>query len=215
ASTTPGTWTSITGSNLSRTQIFVDDKKVPLTNLLFSDALGKEVKYRVQDDLSAGSHGLYAFDANSKLKSQTIFFSVFRSPNVLIPLVVPVISIKDVEVTGLENNNVWRTGVTKNITWTASGGGEIDILVCNRALVSCIQLVSKSKNDGTEAIKLLSTTQVGKGYVIVRKYRDDSVKALSADFTVSAPSAFMQGKMQLASAWQAFQNFLVRIAMGK
>jgi hypothetical protein len=213
-SATPGTWIVITGTGLSRTQVFVDSMRVSLANILF-DAAGKEVKYRVEDKLTAGDHSLYILDPQSKQSSRPVTFSVIKN-TLAAPVVNPPLTvIKNVKVGGLDKGKVWFTGTSKTVSWTAAGTSKIDILVCQRALGSCLQLVSKTANDGAETVKLLPTAKTGASYVMVRKYRDDSVKAVSADFTVSAPSAFSQGKMQLASVWQAIENFLAKVVAGE
>lgn len=214
ASTTPGTWVSILGANLSRTQIFVDGKKVPLANLIFSDVLGKEVKYRVQD-LAAGSHSLSVFDSATKLQSNSVSFTVNKTATS--PAVAPLSPtlVKYVKVVGLDSGSIWRVGTEKAVTWLALGTGEIDILICSKTPVVCVQVANKTANDGSEVVKMPSTVKVGQSYAVVRKYKDDSVKGVSTNFNVATPSAFMRGRMQLASAWEAMQVFLTRIILGQ
>ncbi|MDQ5957738.1 MAG: hypothetical protein QG665_62 [Patescibacteria group bacterium] len=210
---TPGEWLVIFGSNLTRTQIFVDAKKVPLANLIFNDVAGKQVKYRVQD-LSTGAHNVYALDKGGKLKSNTLSFMVNRTSTTTVATSTPKL-VKYVKIDKLDRGNTWRKGTEKKVSWLALGTGEIDILVCAKSGTPCVQVANKTANDSAEVVKMPSTVKVGNSYVVVRKYRDDTVKAASAGFMVSEPSAFMQGKMQLASAWQALENFLVRVAVGE
>ncbi len=205
----PNAWVVVSGAGLFQTQLFVDDKKVPLANLIFSDSSGKVIKYRVQDMLGV-NHTMYALDPVSKQKSNTLAFVVNQSnitPSV--PSSAPV--VKNVVVQSLGGGSVWQIGTEKKVSWQAAGTGELDILICSGVPTVCTQLISKTSNDGFEFLKLNTNIKIGKSYIVVRKYKDDLVKAQSLEFTVTSPSAFYRTKLQLASVLEGFQSLLLKL----
>ncbi len=156
-------------------------------------------------------NGNLIFDADP-LNFRTVAIPLSNTSTSTMPTTTP--SISSVSIDGVTQGGVWPIGSQKTVTWTGSGFSKADILFCNRTTGKCYGGAMATANDGSQTVVMPATVPTGVGYVIVRKQSDGSVKGISGDFNITTSQA-NAGRGQLASVWEAMQNFLVRIAIGK
>ncbi|OHA59805.1 MAG: hypothetical protein A2589_03120 [Candidatus Vogelbacteria bacterium RIFOXYD1_FULL_46_19] len=200
-SSEPGIWVTISGQNLNQADLLVGDQRVPLANLLYTGALGEEVKYRVQA-LPAGTYHLkfVGTDGGRSNEIPLVILPVAEvnlpaEPSAEAPGFIVSVGLADAEI-----NSTWAMGTVRDVIWQAPGLTQpLDLLVCHNNTKGCWIVGSNLTNDGQATIVLPTGILTGPSYFLLRQSNNYSTRERSELFEV-LPSPLFSGWANLAAS---------------